>query len=171
MPDKRVTVKVVFRSDAPLDFDIESNDLPKDAEGNLVFENHNHSGFQVEFEFVDVNALGYFFPPNSKKSEAVWSKLCAPCPDSACDEVFKVLNVSHDCKTLAVRNANVAPVLGKFGYTLRVTKDGGANYLPLDPGGVNQNGPVRQTSIALMFISGGVLGSLLTLGAQALLFN
>ena len=169
---KHAVVTVVLNSDNPLDFDIESDDLPKDANGDLVFHNDGHPGFQVEFELDDKLELGYLFPPNNNKQDAVWSKLgTSVCPDSPCHEVFKVQSVRPHRKSLLVLNPNSGKVLGDFGYTLRVTKTDGAPYLDLDPGGVNQNGPTQPFSKAALLIAGGVMGAVLALGAEALLFN
>ena len=75
-----------------------------------------------------------------------------------------------DGMELTALNPNPSPAQGPFGYTLRITKDGGATYLPLDPGGVNQNGPqMQRVSPVLVFAAGAVVGSLATLGTQALL--
>jgi len=54
--------------------------------------------------------------------------------------VFTGIDVAKDGMSVTAHNKNVSPKLGKFGYTLNVTKDGGANYLALDPGGNNMNG-------------------------------
>lgn len=168
---KRVTVTVVLKSDNPLEFDIESDDLPKDEKGNLVFKNNDHPGFQVEFELDDKMNLGYLFPPNALKKDAVWSKLGTSCPTAACDEVLKVTSVRPHRKAVVALNMNADPILGEFRYSLQVAKTNGPPYLSLDPGGVNQNGPTSPRSIALVFVAGGVIGSLLTLGTQALLYS
>lgn len=171
---KHAVVTVILKSDNPLDFDIESDDLPKDSDGNLVFHNDHHPGFKVEFELDDKLELGYLFPPNSNKQDAVWSKLGkGACPKSAAHEVFKVQSVRPHRRSVIVLNPNSSDsnTLGDFGYTLRVTKTDGAPYLDLDPGGVNQNGPTRPLSRAALLIAGGVVGAVVALGAEALLFN
>lgn len=168
---RNATVRVVLKSDKPLDFEIHSDDLPKDANGDLLFENDHHPGFKVEFKLEDVNNLGYLWPLPQNKEEAVWSKLGAQCPLAAAHDVFRPINIKPDRKTLVVDNPNVAPALGAFQYNLRVTKTGAAPYLDLDPGGLNQNGPISRSasSTVAAFVAGAVVGSLLTLGTQTLL--
>ena len=150
---KLADVQVTLHSVDPLRFDITSKDLPKDANGDLVFINDNHPGFNVDFQFTDETRLNYLFPPNNQKAEAVWS-LRGPsnCPTQKASEVFQPVHVSGDCKTLTVHNSNAGANVGHFGYTLRVTKDGGATFLALDPGGLNKNGPVlaNKNSTALI---------------------
>ena len=168
---KSATVQVTLQSEHPLRFDITSNDLPKDANGDLVFTNDHHPGFNVDFQFSDATLANYLFPPNAQKAEAVWSLLGASnCPTETASEVFQPLKVSSDCKTLTVHNSNEGPNVGHFGYTLRVTKDGGTTFLALDPGGLNQNGATSYSmSTAVAFAFGAAVGVLLTLGTQALL--
>ena len=89
----------------------------------------------------------------------------------ACDEVLKVTSVRPHRKAVVALNMNADPILGEFRYSLQVAKTNGPPYLSLDPGGVNQNGPTSPRSIALVFVAGGVIGSLLTLGTQALLYS
>lgn len=113
-----------------------------DPPGPLTFVNNYHPGFHVHFHLQDPTH-GYLFPPNNDKDKAVWSELGqGACPQAGVWEVFKPLHVTPNRKTLVVHNANVAPILGEFGYTLRVIDNSG-NWLDLDPGGNNQNGPVR----------------------------
>jgi len=135
--------------------------------GELIFKNEAHSGFFVYFDLKDPNKLGYKFPPNSKINDAVWSKLgVGACPDTEAWEIFDPKSVTNQGMTLRVRNTNVVPVVGKFGYTLRVTKDGGANYLPLDPGGDNQNGPIAL--FVSSWIAPTVAGAIVALGTLML---
>jgi hypothetical protein len=165
---KRADVDVILRSDNPLDFDIVPNGLPKGPNGELVFENNNHPGFQIQFHLQDPNGLDYLFPPNSDKEEAVWSKLgSGACPTSGMWEVFEPIRVVPQRTTLVVHNPNPSPAQGKFGYTLRVTN--GSRWLDLDPGGDNLNGPRYSWTAAIAFIGGVAVGCLGTLGTQALL--
>lgn len=168
---KLVKVQVILKSEKPIDFTIESTDLPTDPNGDLMFNNDHHPGFHVEFELIDQTGLKYSFPPNSKKDSAVWSKLGSTnCPTAGVWEVFKPLHVSPDGAKLTVHNTNEKPVLGRFMYSLQVSKDGGNKLLSLDPGGLNNNGPTsRGLSATVAFVAGAAAGSLLTLGAQTLL--
>lgn len=171
---KDVHVDVILESDNPLKFGIEPsppNSLPTGPNGELIFANANHPGFKVHFHLQDPNGLGYRFPKAADKEEAVWSELGnGACPHAARWEVFTPRSVGPNRMVLTVDNPNPTPAQGPFGYTLRVTKDNGANYLKLDPGGLNQNGSRSSTTQAVLLIVGGAIaGSLLTLGAQILL--
>jgi len=53
------------------------------------------------------------------------------------------ISVKDQGETLKTFNPNEDPVVGVFQYTLNVSKDGKAPYLPLDPGGTNMNGSTR----------------------------
>jgi hypothetical protein len=175
MPNPRdVHVDVILESDNPLQFRVEPSppgSLPTGPNGDLLFSNDHHPGFRVHFHLQDPNGLGYRFPKKQDKDEAVWSQVGSTgCPSSANWDVFKPLDVEPGRMILTVNNPNPSPAQGPFRYTLRVTKDNGASYLALDPGGVNQNGSQSMNlSIAAAFVGGAAAGSLLTLGAQALL--
>jgi len=138
--------------------------------GELIFENDGHSGFFVYFDLKDPNKLGYKFPPNNKMNDAVWSRLGeGACPDTEAWEIFDPRSVTNQGMTLRVRNTNVGSDVGKFGYTLRVTKDGGASYLPLDPGGDNKNGPIAPFMYS--WIAPTVAGAIVALGTLILVSN
>jgi hypothetical protein len=141
-----VRVNVTIYSIEPLKFDVEpvSNGIGKGPNGEITFKNDRHPGFNVYFDLVNPPE-GYVFPPNKKKKDAVWSALGTDCPEDEIWDVLKPLRTENNQKTLVVYNANVAPMLGVFQYTLRVTKDEGANYVPLDPGGDNMNGPISRS--------------------------
>jgi hypothetical protein len=175
---KKVEVEVTLNSDSPVQFRVApvGNSLPTGPQGELIFENDHHPGFHVWFYLKDPNGLGYKFPPNAKKDQAIWSELgsqvCPKAPGKA--EVFHAERVVEpDRMTLVVLNPNPSPAQGPFGYTLRVTKDGGTNYLDLDPGGLNQNGPTTSRSSTSTFVAGAAAGFMVgvaaTLGTQALL--
>lgn len=173
---KDVTVNVTLNSEKPGDFKIEPSPngaLPTGPDGELIFRNAGHPGFFVVFHLIDLTHQKYGFPPNSEKKAAVWSTLKAnACPGEPGEwAVFEPISVSPDGMNLKVHNANVAPIVGLFSYTLRVTKDGGTKYLDLDPGGSNQNGPIGFVSPKpyVAFIVGAIVGALAILGGQALL--
>ena len=172
---KDVTVNVTLNSETQGDFTILPSpigSLPTGPDGELIFRNQGHPGFFVVFHLIDLTQRGYRFPPDSKKKEAVWSVLQAnACPNAPEWAVFDPINITADGKNLKVFNPNVDPVLGTFSYTLRVTKDGGATYLALDPGGSNQNGPITRNNwnVAAAFVGGALVGALAVLGGQALL--
>lgn len=132
----------------PAVFEIETC-LPVDAEDNIVFNNNGRPGFNINFRFYDNtnggNGSGYVFPnpptpPNKEMQWAMWSSAGQGCPTPGCGQwsEFTSVSVKDQGKTLVVRNTNSSPTF--FGYTLRVTNDGGANFVDLDPGGSNQNG-------------------------------
>jgi hypothetical protein len=174
---KDVYVDVTLNSETPGDFTIEPfppGSLPKGPKGELVFENKGHPGFFVHFRLQDRTGLGYFFPRPNDRKEAVWSQRVEDaCPESAVWDVFDPRNISGDRLTLIVHNPNVAPVLGQFGYTLRVTKNNGQDYLPLDPGGDNRNGPVTRADLQYILVgllsgaAGGAAATLLSAAATA----
>lgn len=158
-PPKDVTVDVTLESSSPIKFSTTSKSLPKGPNEELIFDNNGYDGFKIDFVFIDGTGEGYTFPPNSRKDEAVWSQLGAKCPSAQGNPlVFQPLHVNVARNVLTVRNTNQAPILGPFSYTLRVTTDDGANYLPLDPGGLNQNGPTtRDLSFRTLAIGVGIV--------------
>jgi hypothetical protein len=108
--------------------------------GDLVFNNRHRPGFIVKFHLHDESGEGYQFPRPPDEKEALWSKAGVGCPPANYGqwEEFFSLRIENNRQTLVVRNLNKTTT--KFGYTLRVTKDDGATYRDLDPGGDNQNG-------------------------------
>lgn len=141
-----VRVNVTIYSVDPLKFDVEpvSKGIGKGPNGEMTFKNDHRPGFNIYFDLVNPPE-GYTFPPNKKKTDAVWSALGGDCPEEEIWEVFQPLRTENNQKTLVVYNANVAPALGPFMYTLRVTNDDGAHYVNLDPGGDNMNGPIGRS--------------------------
>ena len=142
-PPKHVHVKV-FIEDPDVDppkFHFTSDDLRVGPNNELTFKNNGHAGFTISFD-LQQPSHGFQFPGNEMARQAVWSKFGErECPKSPASEVFTEPRVSQDKLSLRVHNRNSESDTGMFGYTLRVTNDGGSNHLPLDPGGVNQNGP------------------------------
>lgn len=108
----------------------------------ITFYNRGRPGFEIKFNLFDETGEGYRFPPQSKRHEALWSRQGAGCPPDNYGQQwreFEVVRVKEpDQESLIVRNLN--ETVTEFGYTLRVTKDDGTNYVNLDPGGNNQNG-------------------------------
>ncbi len=172
-PPKDVHVNVILNSASPGDFRIvpePPGSLPTGPNGELIFENDHHSGFFVYFDLKDPNDLGYKFPPSNKMNDAVWSKLGEnACPDTEVWDIFDPRSVINKGMTLKVRNTNVGSECGKFCYTLRVTKDSGVSYLPLDPGGDNKNGPIAP--FMSPWIAPTVTGAVVGFGTAALVSN
>jgi len=172
---KNVHLKVTLYSEKPGDFTIEPTppgSLPIAPNGDLIFRNDGHSGFFIYFDLVDKSGLNYTFPPDNKKHEAVWSQLAATgCPAEGKTDIFTAKQVSEKSMTLKVRNENIGNDVGDFRYMLRVTKDGGNTFHPLDPGGSNQNGPITAGSrnSPIVFLIGAAVGAVAVFGAQALL--
>ena len=142
------SVAVTLESVSPLKYSIQptgSDPLPT-SNGALVFDNEKHDGFDIDFTFTDSTNSGYLWPPNNLKGQAVWSKVGTSdaCPGSPNTEVFHATGVDKTCTVLSVKNPNPSPAQGAFQYTLCVTKDAGKTYLPLDPGGINNNGPTTR---------------------------
>jgi hypothetical protein len=113
--------------------------LPRNGD-DLVFENNRRPGFNVRFNLYDETGEGYVFPPQPKVSDACWSQAGTTCPTLPVSKVFEPRRVENGGTTLVVYNDNPSPAIGPFKYTLRVTKDGGATYCDLDPGGLDGNG-------------------------------
>ena len=168
---KDAHVDVVLETEHPfLKFRLESKDLPIGPDGELYFKNCGHPGFDVHFHLRDPNDLGYKFPSHQNRKDAIWSQVGqGACPKtSAVHEIFDPRKITPDQMTLVARNVN--DKTAAFGYTLWVSKTGNPPYEDLDPGGFNQNGPSQAASNNLLLVIGGAIaGSLVTIGAQALL--
>jgi hypothetical protein len=127
-------------------FTLTSPDLPADPPGseNFVFNNNRRPGFYVHFILHDQTGEGYVFAP--VPDDACWSQLGSNnCPSQPVYDVFCPRAVDAAGTRLDVYNFNPPGPdpkggIGPFTYTLRVTKDGGANYCDLDPGGTDNNG-------------------------------
>lgn len=172
-----VFVDVQVDSISPLRFRVEPSEknkpqLPTGPDGEIIFQNEGHRGFEIHFE-LQGNTRGYFFPPKSKKHEAVWSRSGDDCPDSGAWEVLHPTQVIESGKpperrTLIVNNPNPSPAQGKFQYNLRLTN--GSDWKDLDPGGDNRNGSYG-SGINYFAIGGVALaaGALISLAATAAL--
>jgi hypothetical protein len=142
-----VQIDVYLESDGPNPkFHVESC-LPFDpavtTEKILVFRTNHRPGFDILFQLHDLTGKGYRFP--KRADDGVWSKKGGTCPNTAAHEVFQPIRVIEPDRTaLVVHNENPGDekggAIGKFRYTLNVTTTDGAPFLPLDPGGDDQNG-------------------------------
>jgi hypothetical protein len=124
----------------------------------LVMQNNGNNGFLISFIIQPPAKPGdpqYYFPPDAQKDLAVTAQPLVN-PNDACPSVqngpgskpwslFKAKSVSADNKTLVVRDPNPQGKPTTFGFTLWVTTnpDGSGPYLPLDPIGDNQDGPIN----------------------------
>lgn len=125
----------------PPTFRIESY-LQSGPGGPLVFHNNHRPGFDIHFHLHDPNGTGYRFPQHSNRRAAVWSRMGdAACPSQEVCEVLDPRRVEPDRMTLVAHNPNRDELVGRFGYVLRVVKDG--DWKRLDPIGDNQNGPLQ----------------------------
>ena len=128
-----------FRIESTLPID---NSDPEDP--ILIFQNKGRPGFELQFHLYDQTGKSYRFPID--EDDAVWSIIADEgCPTSKVHQVLKPTRVSRpNGTTLFVENDNEekdGEPIGKFRYTLNVSTTGRAPYLPLDPGGVDQDGP------------------------------
>jgi hypothetical protein len=98
--------------------------------------------FKIHFHLHDLTGQGYEFAGNA--DDAVWSQVGDTCPQNEAHEVFQPKRTKRDgpfdVPMLVVYYPNDKKV-GRFRYTLNVSKTGRAPYLPLDPGGDGLNGP------------------------------
>lgn len=170
-PPRDVHVQVFVHPGAPNgDYHFESSDLPMGKDNFLYFHNCEHDGLYVHYDIQP--GSGYVFPDKTIKQwdkEVLWVQQQTGCPTGPTAwGQFQAYDVTPGGATLVVWNKN--PKKETFWYTLRVTNDGGTSYLPLDPGGGNENGAVRATmSFSLALVGGAVAGSLITLGVQSLM--
>lgn len=174
MTDPRpVNINVVLeRPGSNPPFRLTSNDVVVGPDNEITFANDKHPGFWIFFHLDNSNNPGYFFPNNPLA--AMWSKTeddAGRCPDAwqhweqfFPKAVHKVKGVNTK---LVVRNINGYET--KFGYTLRVTKtpnDDDGDFLDLDPGGTNTNGPssplVNYLAVGAIAVTTGVLSALAT---------
>jgi hypothetical protein len=147
---------------------IGTNPLPTGPDG-LIFVNDHFPGFHISFVLSDATHQNYAFPPESKKKKAVSSVMGANlCPPQGTREVFKVIRVDGaNNDTVTVHNPNEKH-LGVFSYVLWITNDGGNTYVPLDPGGVNQNGPTKPFYVARVTILAAAVGAVALVGRYLL---
>lgn len=168
-PNQAVVEVTILLGQTP-NFKFTSNDLTVGPDGKLTFENNGKPGFDIEYRLKSPPS-GYLFPDNNipnHLSQALWSAVGTnDCPKTAGQwDQFKAKKVKPGGLTLEVRNKNEC--IADFGYVLRVTNDDGENYLELDPGGRNQNGPVAMIAPQVVFVAGAIAATVLVLGAQAL---
>jgi hypothetical protein len=159
MPDPMEVHVLVFLhpGDPKGDFHFETTDLPMGPNNFLYFRNWGFPGFYIHFDLQEPT-LGYLFPesklfppnpPNQHLRAALFASSQPGCPTSPSNwGQFDGEKVINNGKTLVVWNKN--QTRRDFGYALQVTKDGGATYLPLDPGGQNKNGPSRAIDWAVV---------------------
>lgn len=156
MAEKEVTVKVILQapgSNPPFKF--ESSDLPIDENNVIYFSNcGKFKGFMVNYDLDDAANRGFRFPELTK--EALWVTESGPCPTQACTwDVFEAKKVDKDGLRLVVKNTN--ETVQDFAYTLRVKN--ATTWLPLDPGGSNQNGGIPlYESFSASMVTGGIVG-------------
>lgn len=163
MAEKTVNVKVILDppgSVPPFHFD--SSDLPISKDNVIYFSNcGKNKGFLINYIVDNTANPGFRFPTNSSGNDyldqAMWATESGPCPTQPChwDTVFKARSVDNGGQILLVWNKNA--VAQNFAYTLRLVN--GANWLNLDPGGINQNGglPLFQSQSASI-VTGAIVG-------------
>lgn len=108
----------------------------------IAFHNRGRHGFEIRFNLIDETNSGYRFPPTNARHHALWSMEGECCPPDNYGQQWPQFTATRviepDLTTLVVRNLNESTT--RFGYTLRITKDGGRSYVNLDPVGDNHNG-------------------------------
>ena len=138
---KNVTVTVHLDLSSTPPFTLETS-LPKTKKGHLKFQNGKKDGFLIDFELDDPDNV---YTWGTDPARALWSTSQAVCPTAAGQwDQFTTQGtdgITNGGMTLQVLNRN--ETVQDFGYTLRVTRDNGANYVNLDPIGSNQNSNSR----------------------------
>jgi hypothetical protein len=148
----QVDVFVYLHSPEPGHFTVESY-LQSDPENTekLVFNNRYHPGFDVTFNLVDETGLNYRFPTPDDRENGIWSLMGTTCPSETDHgwEVFEKnsIHVFGDGMALKAHNPNAGDAVGDFKYTLNVGVEGRKPYLPLDPGGTNNNGMTSRNDL------------------------
>lgn len=145
----QIEIDVILHDDSDPnnpDFTISSSLPCKDPDADKpVFEfyNRGRDGFDILFRLHDQTGKGYRFAED--KDDAVWSSQDeANCPTARMHEVFKPVRVTDGGAVAVVWNENPdrgGRGIGRFAYTLNVSKDGRKPFLPLDPIGDDRNGP------------------------------
>lgn len=171
MGPRSVDVKVILKSDSPVDFDlVPLPTLPGGpAKNELIFENLGHDGFWLNF-ILEGDALGYRFPDD--EDDALYSAKGDCCPKSKGQwPQFKGHKVEKSNTVLIVRNKNKD--VETFGYTLRLTKtphESKPVCIDLDPVGQNKNGSNSAPVARLVLAAGiGAVATLVVLYAFGLL--
>lgn len=166
-------------SDPPI-FRLECDDLPimpGGSEHDFYFANRKGygDGFLVRF-VLQGDAHGYRFPDNPL--DALYSKNGPGCPSNyGHSPRFVPTDVKSGNKILLVLNRNQERHMGKFSYTLRLSKSPHdentpeAKILKLDPGGENGNGHglAFNLNLAVLAIVIGVASALVTTTALVFL--
>jgi hypothetical protein len=153
---KNVTVTVHLDLSSTPPFTLETS-LPKTNKGNLKFKGGKKDGFLINFELDDPDNV---YTWGSDPAQALWSTSQATCPTEAGQwDQFTSQGITDSGMTLQVLNRNETSQ--DFGYTLRITRDNGANYVALDPIGTNQNSNLKSgvgTGTAAATILGAAAG-------------
>ena len=129
----------VYDEKATPPFRIESY-LQTSEGGRLQFHNRGRHGFLVNFQLHDETGEGYQFPKPNELAKALRSQAGASCPPPGVGQwrEFTAERIIQNRSVLVVRNLNESKT--EFWYALCITKDDGATYRDLDPGGDNWNG-------------------------------
>jgi hypothetical protein len=152
---KDVSVNVVLDLNHDPEFYFQTS-LPMKGSDHLKFHKGKKDGFLISFNLQDPDNV-YSFGNNL--SEALYSHSQASCPTGPGQWAeFTAQEITNGGMTLVVHNAN--STVQDFGYTLRITRDGGATYKELDPIGTNSNSNLRiSTGAAATYTAvGGAIG-------------
>jgi hypothetical protein len=153
-PAKDVHIDVILLLGEKPPFKLASKDITIGPDNYIIFDNDkDHDGFMLHYTIKDPNH-GYYFPDSpitNYLKEALYSAKQKPCPSRQGQwGQFTAHCVKDGGRTLVVHNRNATGQEGQFAYTLRVTDNAGGSYLPLDPGGLNNNGYTKPNNSSVV---------------------
>jgi hypothetical protein len=192
---KQVAITVHIKDDPtkyppepPYEFwlDTDDNKVGKKKGHDLTFDNDGkYDGFDITFEIDDHTGKGFKFMDIGEDANGdpdpnlapMWVKTVPQlggkdCPDHEFWHQFRATKVFGNNKKLSVRNENNDEHFFKFAFMFSRTPDKGPYEIMYDPGGTNMNGTkpfYSAGSVAAAAVGGAIVGSLLTLGVQALI--
>ena len=155
--DVSVTVHLDLNHSPPFTFE---TSLPMSGKNHLKFSKGKADGFLISYTLDDP---GNTYTFGSDLNQALWSTSEAVCPTSPGQwDQFTAQEITNGGMTLVVHNANRDKQ--DFGYTLRITSDGGNSYMELDPIGTNDNSNLKRTfGVAVgAAVAGAAVGYLAT---------
>ena len=166
--------------------DTDDNKVGKKKGHDLTFDNDGkYDGFDLTFEVDDATGNDFKFMdigtlPNGDPDPdlaPMWVKKVAQlggtdCPDREFWHQFRATKVYGNNKKLDVRNDNSDVHFFKFAFMFSRTPNKGPYEIMYDPGGTNLNGTKPMfslTPVVVAAVGGAIIGSLATLGVQALI--
>lgn len=191
---KKLDIKVHIEDDPtkpppepPYDFwlDTDDNKVGSKKGHDLTFDNAGkYDGFDITFEIDDHTGKDFKFMDIGKDANGdpdphlapMWVKTVqqlggTDCPNHQFWDQFEATKVFANNKKLSVRNKNIDKNTFKFAFMFSRTPETSPYEIMYDPGGTNLNGtkPLFSTgTVVAVAVGGAIVGSLLTLGVQAL---